>query len=87
MAVLKELGLGGTGAWRVRRRAYMVPVARRWRDRRFLLASSWTHTAPLLALLGSAPGAGRPAADLSLFVPYAHKGPERSRAWVVCDKE
>ena len=25
MAVLKELGLGGTGAWRVRRRAYMFP--------------------------------------------------------------
>ena len=28
MAVLKELGLGGTGAWRVRR-AYMVVRARR----------------------------------------------------------
>ena len=39
MAVLRELGLGGTTAWRVRRRAYMVPVARRWRGRRFFVRS------------------------------------------------
>ena len=44
MAVLKELGLGGTTAWRVRRRAYMLPFARRRRGAAGV--SVWCPTAP-----------------------------------------